>query len=251
MNRIGAQVLGAFIDAGDWTSMLARIDGWAEERCSRYVCICNVHSVVTAFREEQLRAAINGADLATPDGMPVAWLLRKCGYHGQQRINGPDLMWRYCKLAARSGRRIYLYGSTTRTLCRLEQRLLGNFTNLNLVGSYSPPFRTMTPEEDADVVKQINETGAEVVFVGLGCPRQEVWMSMHRGSIQAVMIGVGAAFDYHAGVLKRAPQWIQNAGLEWLFRLMSEPRRLWRRYFGTNIRFLYYLVIAKVFRSRR
>lgn len=239
--RIGGEVLGRRIDALDWRQCLDRIFGWAARRESRYVCMCNVHSVVTACHDPGLGRVINGADLAAPDGAPVAWRLRTLGFAQQQRINGPDLMWKCCAGAAEEGLPVFLYGSTAATLRRLREHLEREFPRLPIAGSYAPPFRALTAKEDARVVKAIEDSGARVVFVGLGCPKQEIWMAEHRGRIRAVMIGVGAAFDYHAGVVRRAPRWMRDAGLEWLHRLVSEPRRLWRRYFVTNTLFLAYL----------
>jgi N-acetylglucosaminyldiphosphoundecaprenol N-acetyl-beta-D-mannosaminyltransferase len=165
-------------------------------------------------------------------------MLRRLGHHGQARINGPDLMWKYCAEAARRGEAIYLYGGAQATLDALVVRLTEAFPGLRLVGAESPPFRRLSEAEDAATVESINASGAGVVFVSLGCPKQELWMASHRGRVSAVMIGVGAAFDYHAGTIKRAPVWMQHAGLEWLHRLASEPRRLWRRYLVTNTLFV-------------
>jgi N-acetylglucosaminyldiphosphoundecaprenol N-acetyl-beta-D-mannosaminyltransferase len=176
--------------------------------------------------------------MATPDGAPVAWLLRQTGFPDQERINGPDLMWRYCAHIVGSTESIYLYGATADTLEALERNLLKSFPELKIAGSYSPPFRELTVDEDIAAVNAINESGAGVVWVSLGCPKQEDWMASHRGRVQAVMIGVGAAFDYHAGTVTRAPIWMQQYGLEWLYRLFSEPKRLWKRYLATNSRFL-------------
>lgn len=227
-------VLGAPIDALTWREALDRIADWGVRRESRVVCICNVHSVVTAMRDPAFGQVVDQSDMATPDGAPVAWMLRKLGCEGQERINGPDLMWRYCGEAAARGEAIYLYGGTQATLERLQWRLTTAFPGLRIAGSESPPFRALTAEEDAAVVGRINASGAGVVFASLGCPKQELWMSAHRGRVNAVMIGVGAAFDFHAGTMERAPLWMQKNGLEWLHRLVSEPRRLWRRYLVTN-----------------
>ncbi|MEC5218599.1 N-acetylglucosaminyldiphosphoundecaprenol N-acetyl-beta-D-mannosaminyltransferase [Actimicrobium sp. GrIS 1.19] len=236
--RVRGAVLNALIDVVDWETALARISGWAVVRESRYVCICNAHSVVTVAQDADFRRIVDGADMATPDGAPVAVMLRKTGHAGQQRINGPDLMWKYCALAAQRGESIYLYGGQQRTLETLQQQLKQSFPGLIIAGAYSPPYRSMTDEEDAADVERINMSGAGTVWVSLGCPKQEQWMAAHRGRIHAVMIGVGAAFDYHAGTLQRAPLWMQHAGLEWLYRLVSEPRRLWRRYLVTNTLFV-------------
>lgn len=242
--RVRVDVLGAPIDVLSWAATEEHIARWAAQRESRYVCICNVHSVVTASEDRELDLAIRGADLATPDGTPVAWMLRQLGHPGQKRINGPDLMLRYFHHAAPRGEGIYLYGSSRQTLDLLRQRLQSSFPDLRIVGAYSPPFRPLTPDEDAEVVRQINASGARTVWVSLGCPKQEKWMADHRGRIQAVMIGVGAAFDYHAGTVSRAPRWMQKRGLEWLHRLWAEPGRLWRRYLHTNSVFLWRAALA-------
>jgi N-acetylglucosaminyldiphosphoundecaprenol N-acetyl-beta-D-mannosaminyltransferase len=237
--RSTAPILGAHIDAFDWHDAIGRIRGWADGHDSRYVCICNVHSVVTASREPEFRLVVNQADMATPDGKPVAWMLRRLGFPGQQRINGPDLMWKYCQQAATRGESIFLYGSSDETLATLQRRLAEALPSLRIAGAISPPFRPLSETEDAADVERINASGAGTVWVSLGCPKQEKWMAEHRGRINAVMIGVGAAFDYHAGTIQRAPQWMQDWGLEWLHRLASEPRRLWKRYLVTNTLFIF------------
>lgn len=238
--RALSPVIGAPIDAVSWPASLARVSGWAAARQSRYVCICNVHSVVTARQDKAFAKVIREADMATPDGAPVAWLMRRLGVASQQRINGPDLMWRYCSEAAQRDESIYLYGGMPETLDILQRKLLVQFPGLKITGAYSPPYRQLTAEEDAAVVEAINASGAGTVWVSLGCPKQEQWMAEHRGRINAVMIGVGAAFDYHAGTTQRAPQWMQRNGLEWLHRVCSEPRRLWKRYLVTNTLFIYF-----------
>jgi N-acetylglucosaminyldiphosphoundecaprenol N-acetyl-beta-D-mannosaminyltransferase len=238
VGRTRGAVLGALIDATTWPSAISTIGTWADQRLSRYVCICNVHSVVTASRDRVFQEVINNADMATPDGAPIAWMLRRLGHAGQERINGPDLMWRYLERAEQHGDAVYFYGSTDRTLALLRAAIEHRFPRLKVAGLYSPPFREAAPEEDEAEVQAINASGAGVVFVGLGCPKQELWMAAHRGRIAAVMVGVGAAFDYHAGTVKRAPLWMQRNGLEWLHRLASEPGRLWKRYLSTNSVFI-------------
>ena len=236
--RITVDVLGIPIDAIDWADAIATIRAWAAGRESRYVCITNVHSVVTGTQDPRFGQVLHSADMVTPDGAPVAWMLRRLGVTGQQRVNGPDLMWRYCERAAASGESIFLYGSTDATLAKLQAVLRQYMPGLKIAGAISPPFRTLSPEEDAADVAAINASGAGTVWVSLGCPKQEFWMAEHRGRINAVMIGVGAAFDYHAGTIQRAPLWMQRSGLEWFYRLCTEPRRLWRRYLGTNSVFI-------------
>jgi len=236
--RTGAAVLGTFVDALDWDEVLARIGSWAASRESRYVCISNAHSVVTASRDSKFQSVLSQADLVMADGAPVAWMLRRLGFPMQQRINGPDLMWRYCEEASHSGQLIYLFGSTPETMGRLTARLVAAFPGLRIGGAWSPPFRPLTMQEDAQCVTAINASGAHMVFVSLGCPKQEHWMAEHRGQIHAVMIGVGAAFDFHSGAIPRAPRWMQDVGLEWMHRLISEPWRLWKRYLITNTVFV-------------
>lgn len=230
-------VLGVPIDALSWDRALELVTGWGAARESRYICICNVHSVVTA-REPGFLRVLNQADLCTPDGAPVAWMLRRVGFADQQRINGPDLMWKYLALAEAKGQVVSFYGGSSKTLDLLLERIRAAFPAIRIGVAISPPFRPLSAEEDAADVKRINDCGTAVLFVGLGCPKQEHWMADHRGAVSSVMIGVGAAFDYHAGTIQRAPLWMQRSGLEWFHRLASEPRRLWRRYLVTNSIFI-------------
>ena len=231
-------VLGSRINALSWAEALDRLLGWAHGHESRYVAICNVHVVVSASRDAAYGELINASDMATPDGAPVAWMLRRQGFANQPRISGPDLMWALCERAAAEGLALYCYGNTHPTLALLEQRMRAAFPTLKMTMD-SPPFRPLSAEEDAAAVARINASGASFVFVGLGCPKQERWMAEHRGRVNAVMIGVGAAFDFHAGTVKRAPAWMRDNGLEWLHRLFSEPRRLWKRYLVTNTLFIW------------
>lgn len=236
--RTTGMVLGSHIDHVSWHSALTHIIEWARGRASRYVTICNVHVVVHATLDSGYQAVINNSDMATPDGAPIAWMLRRQGLVDQSRLSGPDLMWALCERCAGEGLPVYCYGSTEETLTLLRQRLIGAFPDLKLTVE-SPPFRELTTEEDAAAVARINASGAGVVFVGLGCPKQELWMAAHRGRVNAVMLGVGAAFDFHAGSVKRAPRWMRNNGLEWFHRLLSDPRRLWKRYLITNTLFIF------------
>lgn len=236
--RRRAPVVGIPIDSLTAAEAVQRISAWGRASESRYVCICNVHSVVTASREPAFRAVVENADLATPDGAPVAWMLRRLGHAGQRRVSGPDLMLDYCAHAAATGEAIYLYGSTEATLGALQAHLQRQYPTLRIAGADAPPFRTLTPDEDRAAVERINASGAATVWVSLGCPKQEHWMAAHRGRVMAVMVGVGAAFDFHAGTVRRAPGWMRASGLEWLHRLASEPRRLWKRYLVTNTLFM-------------
>jgi N-acetylglucosaminyldiphosphoundecaprenol N-acetyl-beta-D-mannosaminyltransferase len=243
-------VLGAPIDVTSSDAAIQRIRRWAHSRESRYVCVCNVHSVVTAGGDPAFMAAIAGADMAVPDGAPVAWMLRRGGAGAQHRVSGPDLMAAYFEQAANGGESVFLYGNTQATLDRLVAQLHARWPGLAIAGALSPPFRALTPAEDDAVVSQINDSGAGTVWVSLGCPKQEHWMAAHSGRIQAVMLGVGAAFDFHAGTLRRAPLWMRRCGLEWLHRLLSEPRRLAWRYLSSNTRFVI-AVTGQWLRGRR
>lgn len=251
MSRHGHFVLGTWVDALSWDDALDRVLAWGALRESRYVCVCNVHSVVTATRDAELRRALDGADLSTSDGAPIAWAMRRLGIATQERIAGPDLMWRYLHHAERLGQKIFLYGSTDETLISLRSAITRAFPRIDVRGMLSPPFRQPSAAEDRIEIAMINDSGAHLVFVALGCPKQEKWMAVHRGRINAVMIGVGAAFDFHAGKKSRAPLWWQDHGLEWLYRLGAEPRRLLRRYVVTNtlfvVGFARQLIMAKLF----
>lgn len=227
------------IDVVDAKQALMRIASWAQLGESRVVCACNVHSVVTARQDPAFKEAIVSADLAVPDGAPVAWMMRRQGVRGQTRVCGPDLMTDYCAHAATTGEAIFLYGSTPNTLQTLQEKLLQKWPSLCVAGAHAPPFRPLTAAEDDAEVEAINRSGARTVWVSLGCPKQELWMIRHRGRINAVMVGVGAATDFHAGTVARAPPWMQAHGLEWLHRWISEPRRLTRRYLSTNTAFLW------------
>jgi N-acetylglucosaminyldiphosphoundecaprenol N-acetyl-beta-D-mannosaminyltransferase len=238
MSRRGQAVLGTWVDALAWDEVICQLVTWGATHESRYICICNVHSVVTATRDPEFKTALSGADLTTSDGAPIAWALRQRGFPKQERIAGPDLMWRYLREAEQLGQKIYLYGSTADTLLKLRNSLAREFPDITLAGMHSPSFHSTSCAEDEAEVAEINRSAANVVFVGLGCPKQEKWMAAHQGKINALMIGVGAAFDYHAGKLNRAPLWMQRYGLEWLHRLGSEPRRLLGRYLVTNTLFI-------------
>lgn len=250
LQRKTLPIIGTPIDVIDWDAATEKIDAWALARESRYVCICNAHSLVTAATEPAFARVLAEADMATPDGAPVAWMLRQLGENGQQRINGPDLMLRCCERAQQSRVPVYLFGSTNDLLCRLQDSLQRRFPQLCIAGTASPPFREATPEEEQAQVDAINRSGAGIAFISLGCPKQEIWMARQRGNIAAVCIGVGAAFAFHAGDARRAPVWMRSTGLEWLHRLAQEPRRLWRRYLVTNSSFIARAIIQLMNRNQ-
>ena len=238
--RTRVPVLGTLIDTMSVDIALSRIFHWICMQESRYICFCNTHSVVTALSDPELQTAISQSDMASPDGAPVALFIRRSGYPEQKRICGPDIMGALCAHAAEHGYAVFFYGSTQQTLDKLLSRLSEKHSSLKIAGSFSPPFRELSMIEEKQIAEIINDSGASVVFVGLGCPKQEKWMSLQRNHINAVMLGVGAAFDYHAETVRRAPVWMRSIGLEWLYRLAMEPRRLWKRYLVTNSLFVYH-----------
>ena len=232
------QLLGIRIDAMSWELALGRILRWADARESRMVCLCNVHSLVSASADADLRRALQGSDVNAPDGAPVAWMMRRLGWPEQQRLPGPDLMGKLLAEAARLQLPVFLLGGTSATLALLAERLRATLPSLPLAGTLSPPFRALDDEDNALIAASIADSGAKLVLVGLGCPKQEKWMATQRGRLPAVMVGVGAAFDYHAGTLRRAPASWQRNGFEWLYRMLCEPSRLSGRYLLTNTLFL-------------
>ena len=239
LGRRGTRLLDTYIDAISVGDALDLARAWTSQSRGRYICFCNVHSLVTATVRSDLAEILNDADLVLPDGSPVAWTLRLMGFRGQKRVSGPDFMWEYCALAQQQKTSVFLYGNRDATLEKLISVMCDEFPDLQVAGAHSPPFRSLSAEEDDAVIRMINASGANVVFVSLGCPKQEIWMASHRHRINAVMLGLGAAFDYHAGCLRRAPPWMQQAGLEWLHRLVHEPRRLWKRYLIANSIFMW------------
>lgn len=237
-------VLGVGVSAMNMDQAVESIENWINRAERRYVNVCTVHTVMECQRDDDLRRIVNGSGLATPDGMPLVWLGQLHGFAHVGRVYGPDLMLRLCERGATTGHRHYFYGGTTRVVELLVQNLSSRFPGLQVAGFYSPPFRPVGTLEDRDVLERINETHPDIVWVGLGTPKQDYWIATHREAVRApVLIAVGAAFDFHAGLLKQAPAWVQRAGLEWLFRLSQEPRRLAYRYLVYNPLFLWLLFL--------
>jgi N-acetylglucosaminyldiphosphoundecaprenol N-acetyl-beta-D-mannosaminyltransferase len=236
-------ILGVGVSAVSMPTVLQTIESWVDRRESRYICVSPVHSIMESQRDASLRHIHNVADLVTPDGMPLVWLSRLMGFREVEQVCGSDLMLSVCGHFTQRGYRHFFYGATLAVLKQLQDRLLIRFPDLQVVGSYAPPFRPLTAAEDQAVVDHINSSKPDIVWVGLGAPKQERWMADHVGRLDAsVLIGVGAAFDFHAGTKKRAPRWMRQCGLEWLFRLMMEPWRLWQRYLINNAWFLWLLL---------
>jgi N-acetylglucosaminyldiphosphoundecaprenol N-acetyl-beta-D-mannosaminyltransferase len=223
-------VLGVGISAVSLSGAASEIQRWLTNGERHYVCVTNVHTVMECQHDPELMRIHNESGMTTPDGMPIVWCGKRAGAHDITRVYGPDLMLELCARLNGSAHAAFLYGTTERTLGLLQARLRRDFPELAIAGSYAPPFRPLTPEEDDNVVSRINAIGA---------PKQERWMAEHFDQLTAtVLIGVGAAFDFHAGTVRQAPLWMQRHGLEWVYRLSREPRRLWRRYLRTNPAFV-------------
>lgn len=235
-----SQVIGLPITVGDVCSTAEKIIAYAKKAVHAHVCIANVHMVVVAKKNEPLSLAIRAAAIVTSDGMPLVWELKRQGFKNAERVSGPELMIELCGRAALENIPIYFYGGSPSVVEVMREELIVRFPDLTLAGVESPPMLSTHPEVDQMVVDRIRASRAKIVFVGLGCPKQELWMNAYSSHIPAVLIGVGAAFDFFSGTVKRAPLWMQKYGLEWFFRLCSEPRRLWKRYLVTNSLFIWY-----------
>lgn len=232
-------VLGVRISAIDMPMAIDEIERWISAGESHYVCVTGVHGVMESQHDPELREIHNKSGLTTPDGMPMVWAGRRAGARWMSRVYGPDLMLAVCARAVERGWSSYFYGGKEGVPERLAERLQERFPGFRVVGTESPPFRAITPDEDEAIVGRINDAGPDLLWVGLSTPKQERWMAAHVGRIQApAVLGVGAAFDIHAGTLQQAPVWVQRRGLEWLYRLYREPRRLWRRYVSIVPRFV-------------
>ena len=230
-------VVGVGISQTDYTGVVEECRSWLDDpRCTKgesaaYICVTSVHGIISAVLDPAIRAILNRAFIATSDGMPVVWAMRSFGVKSQQRVYGPALMLKLCAMAESDGRRVFLYGGRPEVLEQLRRNLTVRFPLLQIADVYSPPFGPLSPVERDQIRQRIQESRASIVFVGLSTPKQERWMSENAKALKGlVLIGVGAAFDFHAQVLKQAPAWMQNCGLEWAFRLLMEPRRLWKRY---------------------
>jgi N-acetylglucosaminyldiphosphoundecaprenol N-acetyl-beta-D-mannosaminyltransferase len=244
------RILGTRVDATSYADATARILQWARARESRYVCVCTVHMIMEAYDSESFREIVNGADLVTPDGMPLVWTMRVTGIRHTPRVDGPSLTPYICEGAARAGIPICVYGGTEQSQADFRKAMQMRYPGLKIACMISPPFRPLTKEDDARYEREIVESGAGIVLVAFGCPKQERWMMDRRGHIPVVMVGVGAALDFQSGLLRRAPMWMQKLGLEWFFRLLMEPRRLLPRYARHNQRFIF-LLLAQLLHLRK
>lgn len=245
------QILGVTISAVNMETAVERVLGWIERRDRHYVTVTGVHGVVEAQGDATFKRILNAAGLAVPDGMPMVWLSRLAGYPQVSRVFGPDFMLALtCALAAKK-RRVFYYGGAPGIADELASAMRSKFPGIVDAGTWTPPYRELTAAERDEVVRLINTARPDVVWVGLSTPKQEKWMAQMRPFLDApALIGVGAAFDYNTGRVKRAPRWMQASGLEWLYRIIQEPRRLWKRYARNNTLFIYYLLLQKL-RLRR
>ncbi len=232
MHPVAKHVIGFPVTCQSFDEQIEIILNWAGDRLSKFVCVANVHMLMEAHHSD-LGPVLHNADLVTPDGMPLVWMLRLMGSKKQERVAGLDILDAVCKKVQERDISVLFLGSQSEILESMRVRLKQEFPDLKIAGMEPLPFRPLTPDEDRKIIQKINQSGAGIVFVSLGCPKQEHWMNLHKEKIQAVMIGLGGAFPVYAGIQKRAPGWMREMGLEWLYRLLQEPRRLWKRYSST------------------
>ena len=236
-------ILGVNIASINMEFLLLFTEHNIKKLCGDYICVSNVHTTILSYEDSEYRAIQNGGVLAIPDGGPLTFVGRKRGAMNMQRTTGPDYMGEILNMSVKKGWKHFFYGSTKETLDKLKFEILRKYPGLIIAGMYSPPFRPMTEEEDQKIIKSINSTGADFIWVGLGAPKQEKWMAEHQSKLCGLMVGVGAAFDYFGGNIKRAPAWMQKSNLEWLYRLWQDPKRLFKRYFVTNSKFIWYALV--------
>ena len=245
MSMEKCKILGVNINVINMQNTVKLIEENLMNLKGNYICVSNVHTTVMAYEDKEYKKIQNGGFMALPDGKPLSIVSKERGFKDAQRITGPDLMGELFKLSKEKGYTHYFYGSTVSILNKLKSELKNEYPNLKVVGMYSPPFNEITTEDDHKIIKDINDVKADFLWVGLGAPKQERWMYEHRNKVNSLMIGVGAGFDYYSKQIIRAPMWMQKMSLEWVYRLMQDPKRLWKRYFITNSKFIYYLIKLK------
>lgn len=237
------RILGIPVHALNMDLAVSTVEGWAKARQARYVCVREVNGIMDAVEHPELKNIHENAGLITPDGMPLFWMLRLRGYSNTTRVCGRELMENVAQASVKSGLKHFFYGGAPGVAEKLKHTFETRFPGIQIVGTHTPPFRALTADEDAAVIEQIKTSGAHFVWVGISSPKQEYWMRDHVGKLPCVLFGVGAAFDFHSGARPVAPRWMQKTGFEWLFRLMTEPRRLWKRYLVNNPKFLFFLLL--------
>lgn len=243
-------VIGFPVTALPFDAQIATMINWAKSRLSKVVCVANVHMLIEAHQNSSFASVLTNADLVTPDGMPLVWMLRLMGATQQNRVAGLDVLAALCQRSEVEQVSIFFLGSQVAILERIKARLKQDYADLKIAGMESLPFRSLTQAEDEAVVQMLNDSGAGLVFVSLGCPKQEAWMAAHKNKVRAVMVGLGGAFPVYAGIHKRAPQIVRSLGFEWLYRLLQEPQRLWSRYSSTIPVFIW-LAFKQLFMSDR
>lgn len=240
-NRV--RVVSLFPDVVTHESAIAKIAELVREKRGGYVCFSTVHMVMESYDNAEFAAKVNGADLIVTDGMPIVWMQKLQGKRAASRVRANDLMIMLCEFAARENLSVGFYGGKQEVLDAIQARAKKELPNLKVSYAFSPPFRALTDAEDAEITAEINAAKPDILFMGLGCPKQENWMAAHKNKLKSVMLGVGASFDFYAGNIKESPEWLGKLGLEWLYRLTQEPRRLWRRYLILNPRFIFLAVM--------
>jgi N-acetylglucosaminyldiphosphoundecaprenol N-acetyl-beta-D-mannosaminyltransferase len=238
-------ILGVRVNAVQISDVIARMQDWiAQGGECRTIAVTGMHGIMEAHHDSAFKNILNSSSLVVPDGMPLVWLARFKGYALKRRVYGPELMASFCEISAKKGYRHFLYGGAPGVAEKLAGELANQFPGLVIAGTYTPPFRPVTAEEDAEIIRTISATQPEVLWVGLSTPKQERWMDAHHNLLNVpVLIGVGAAFDIHSGLKKQAPVWMRENGLEWFFRLFQEPKRLWRRYVVYGSEFLFWVIL--------
>ena len=236
-------ILGVDIAAIDMEWLLEFTKDNITNLSGDYMCVSNVHTTVTAFEDKEYRAVQNGGIMAIPDGGPLSSTGKRRGHKKMSRTTGPSYMGEVFKISVQYGWKHYFYGSKQETLDKLKSELEKNYQGIEIVGMYSPPFRPLTEEEDREVVENINRAKPDFLWIGLGAPKQELWMAVHQGKVESFMVGVGAVFDYYAGNIERAPHWMQKINMEWFYRLIQDPKRLFSRYMKTNSKYIWHAVI--------
>ena len=239
------KILGVNIAAINMQWLLDYTEKHIKELSGNYCCVSNVHTTVMSYENSEYCSVQNGGIMAIPDGGPLSVVGRKRGHKDMQRTTGPSYMEEILSISEGKGYRHFFYGSTEETLEKMKAKIKSKYPNLQVVGMYSPPFRDLSEAEDEEIIQMINDSNPDFVWVGLGAPKQENWMAAHQGKVQGFMVGVGAAFDYLADNITRAPEWMQKCNLEWLYRLMQDPKRLWKRYVTTNFKFLWCIFTNK------
>ena len=244
-NLTYCEILKTNINVTNMSETIEYLTQNLEKLRGKYICVSNVHTTVMSYEDEVYRNIQNSAAMVLPDGKPLSVVSRLRGFKEAQKVSGPDLMPEIFRFSEEKGYTHYFYGSTGETLEKLKEALMVRYPKLKISGMYSPPFRPLKEEEDEEIIRRINDASPDFIWVGLGAPKQEMWMYNHRDKLCGIMLGVGAGFDFHAGTVKRAPVWMQKYGLEWLYRLTQDPKRLFKRYAVTNVKFLWLLLMGK------